>query len=174
MPKFDPIILSEQLIALIKETKDPNAIKLALVLQDLALGGLGIPEPTRDDHNNPIWKLPMEAKVHRQDNSLSLSQHAGKLENDHVLANVSNIFGGFVFGLDVQLKRRGKLHGPTIRYALDCRPLLERIVELDPVLRKVPQLPRKEQRKNVVHSRSPSPRSPSGSSRKDGTASKRK
>lgn len=98
--------------------------------------------PERDEHNNPVWSFPVMAKVYRQDNTLSLQEHAGTLSNDEVEANVSHIYGGFVFGLSVRRKVKGKPYGDTEQYALDCRPILEAIINLNLELRKVPRLPR--------------------------------
>jgi hypothetical protein len=90
-----------------------------------------------------VWKLPTIVKVHRQDNSLSISEHVGALHNEEVHANVSHIYGGFVFGLSVQRKTKsGKVYGDTEHYAIDCRPVLEQVVKLNLELRKVPRLPR--------------------------------
>jgi hypothetical protein len=98
--------------------------------------------PERDAYNNPVWKLPAIVRLSRQDNTLSLQEHAGTLSNEDVHADVSHIYGGFVFGLSIQRKTKaGKRFGDTERYAIDCRSLLEQVIGLNLELREVPRLP---------------------------------
>jgi hypothetical protein len=91
-------------------------------------------ESRRDpDTNNPIWDLDLPVKVYRQDNSLSLVQHLGSLSNDDVVADIGIALGGLVvITLDYKKMRKGKKDGDTVRYAIDTRPLLEKVIELHP------------------------------------------
>jgi hypothetical protein len=139
MPSYDPIPLSEQLIAFVKRSNDPDLRKIALYLQARILGETGLPEPIYDDHINPMWEVPMMVPIHRQDNSLSMTVAAGKLESRSKLANVSHALGGFVYIVSVSNKGKGKKDDSIERYAVNVRPLLEQVIHMDDRLRQVPR-----------------------------------
>jgi hypothetical protein len=108
-------------------------------------------ESKRDpDTNNPVWNLELPVRVIRQDNSLSLVQHLGTLSNEEVRAEIGYAMGGLVvITLDYHAmrQRKGKSYqvGDTTRYAIDCRPLLEKVIELHkPFLEKAARLPNRK------------------------------
>lgn len=85
----------------------------------------------RNKHNNPVIDATVEVAIERTDNTMSLRQEwvSGKT-GDGESFSVLQIIGGFALAFEI-----GK--GPTVRYAVDLRPILEAVFEKHEDFKKV-------------------------------------
>lgn len=102
------------------------------------------PSHTRNDRNEPVWRLPFFIDVTRMDNSLALVEEIGTATDKEtgLTASICIPMGGFAYVIQVHSK-------PVRQYGINLKPVALGVFEMDEKLRKVERLgpPKKPSKK---------------------------